>query len=112
LQASDGKMYGMTAEGGANNLGVIFSFDVLSNSFTELKDFDDINGAVPIGSLLQANDGLLYGMTANGGINEAGVIFSFSIQDSTYQKLRDFESGTGYYPLEPSCRHLMENYME
>ena len=98
LQASDGKMYGMTAEGGANNLGVIFSFDVLSNSFTELKDFDDINGSTPIGTLIQASDGLLYGMTANGGINESGVIFSFSTQDSTYQKLRDFESGTGYYP--------------
>jgi uncharacterized repeat protein (TIGR03803 family) len=98
LQSPDGKMYGMTAEGGDNNLGVIFSFDALANSFTKLKDFEDVNGSVPVGNLLQASDGLLYGMTANGGINEAGVIFSFNPTDSTFRKLRDFESTTGYYP--------------
>ena len=30
LQASDGKLYGMTYQGGSNNVGVIFSFDPVS----------------------------------------------------------------------------------
>lgn len=98
LQTSDGKMYGMTTQGGANNLGVIFSFDPLSNSFAVLKNFDDVNGAIPTGNLVATSNGLLYGMTVNGGINGAGVIFSFNPTDSGYQKLRDFESGSGYYP--------------
>jgi uncharacterized repeat protein (TIGR03803 family) len=47
MQASDGKLYGMTYDGGSSNLGVIFSFDVTSSAYTKLKDYDDPNGANP-----------------------------------------------------------------
>ena len=44
--------------------GVIFSFDPSSSTYTKLKDFDDVNGGDPYGSLMQASDGKLYGMTS------------------------------------------------
>ena len=45
MQASDGKLYGMTSNGGSSGNGVIFSFDPSSSTYTKLKDFDNTNGA-------------------------------------------------------------------
>jgi uncharacterized repeat protein (TIGR03803 family) len=49
--------------GGSNGRGVIFSFDPSSSTYTKLKAFDGTNGANPVGSLMQARNGKLYGMT-------------------------------------------------
>lgn len=98
IQASDGKLYAMTAEGGSRNVGVIFSFDPSSSTYTKLKDFDLTNGGNPNGNLMQAKDGKLYGMTARGGSGAAGVIFSFTPSDLTYTKLVDFDYPNGASP--------------
>jgi uncharacterized repeat protein (TIGR03803 family) len=98
VKASDGKLYGMTAYGGSSNAGVIFSFDRISSTYTNLKDFDNTNGANPYGSLIQASDGKLYGMTTNGGSSNAGVIFSFDPSSSIYTKLKDFDGTNGGHP--------------
>ena len=87
-------LYGMTLNGGSGRggtgLGVIFSFDPSTSTYTKLKDFDNTNGANPYGSLIQANDGKLYGMTSEGGSSNYGVIFSFDPSSSTYTKLDGF----------------------
>src|SRR5687768_477969 len=61
MQASDGKLYGMTNNGGSSNLGVIFSFDPSSSTFTKLKDYNGINGANPsFGSaFIEVKDGIV-----------------------------------------------------
>jgi uncharacterized repeat protein (TIGR03803 family) len=79
LQATDGKLYGMTYNGGALGFGVIFSFDPSSSTYTKLKEFDFTNGGSAPGSLMQASDGKLYGMTSNGGSNGVGVIFPLTL---------------------------------
>ena len=98
IQASDGKLYGMTEFGGSGNVGVIFSFDPSSSTYTKLKDFDTTNGANPQGSLIQASDGKLYGMTYQGGSNGSGVIFSFDPSATTFTNLKDFDNTNGGYP--------------
>ncbi len=99
MQAIDGKLYGMTNGGGINDAGVIFSIDPLSHTYTKLIDFNDMNGASPFGSLIQASDGKLYGITLQGGANNLGVIFSYDPLTYTYKKLKDFDySVSGYYP--------------
>jgi len=98
IQASDGKLYGLTHDGGTNNAGVIFSFDLSTSTYTKLYDFDSANGAHPYGSLLEAADGKLYGMTYAGGSSNAGVIFSFKPSSSTYIKLKDFDITNGAKP--------------
>ena len=81
----------MTAGGGSNGFGVIFSFDPSTSTYTRLKDFDGIvSGAFPNGSLVQAGNGKLYGMTNSGGNSQQGVIFSFDPSTYTYTKLKDF----------------------
>jgi uncharacterized repeat protein (TIGR03803 family) len=95
IQASNGTLYGMTTEGGTNNLGVIFSFDPSLSTYTKLKDLDSVGGSSPIGNLLQASDQKLYGVTVAGGSNNSGVIFSFDPASSTYTKLKDFDKIPG-----------------
>jgi len=98
LQTSNGMMYGMTSSGGIYSLGTIFSFDPISQTLLKQADLDIVDGAVPLGNLVEAPDGILYGMCANGGGSQAGVIFGFNPANATFAKLMDFEYATGYYP--------------
>ena len=68
--ASDGKFYGTAILGGANSWGTVFrigpagAFDVL---YTFCAQPDCIDGAEPVGTLITATNGNLYGTTAAGG---------------------------------------------
>ena len=93
VQANDGKLYGMTSQGGANGYGIIFQFNPQSNGLINLWDFDMTSGAQPNGSLIQATNGKLYGLTLAGGTNSAGVLFQISpASPSLYTVLFNFDS--------------------
>jgi uncharacterized repeat protein (TIGR03803 family) len=93
-QAFNGKFYGMTAFGGANNQGVLFEYDPATSTYTKKLDFDNSNGTYPWGNnLTQASNGRLYGVTSGGGYNFGGVLFEYDPTTSTYTKLLDFEYG-------------------
>lgn len=104
IQATDGKLYGMLNQGGAYNQGTLFSFDYNNNSVVVLNNFKGTDGYSPNGSLIQATDGKLYGMTTYGGENDLGTIFSYDLTNSTYNKLFSFVSASGQYPM----RSLMQ----
>ncbi|CAN5397420.1 hypothetical protein BH20BAC1_BH20BAC1_01670 [soil metagenome] len=108
VSASNGLLYGTTMEGGSSDAGVIFSFDPVSSTYTRLKDFDGTNGAFPYGSLMQASDGKLYGMTNRGGRSSLGVIFSFDPSSATYTKLKDFDGANGALPSWGSFIEIRE----
>ena len=99
IQASNGKLYGMTENGGANNMGVLFEFDLTTNTYTKKVDFAGAaSGSYPLGSLVEAPNGKLYGMTSNGGTNNIGVLFEYDPATSTYTKKFNLTSGTGSRP--------------
>jgi uncharacterized repeat protein (TIGR03803 family) len=90
-QMNNGILYGMTNKGGANNLGVIFSFNLADSTFSELFSFNQATGGNPkYGGLLKVSDSLVYGMTSLGGVNNIGVIFSYNIYTGVYQDVLDF----------------------
>ena len=101
VQASNGKFYGTATGGGANNFGVLFSFDPSSNTYAKLVDFNDsLNGSLANGGLIQAGNGLLYGMTNAGGDSSYGVLYSFDPSSNNYVKLLDFDGrAKGSKPL-------------
>jgi len=90
--ASDGVfLYGMTNQGGVNELGVVFKIKISDNTCSKILDFAGINnGSNPSGSLV-IDDGFLYGMAYNGGVNDKGVAFKININENTYTKILDFE---------------------
>lgn len=97
--ASDGKLYGMTANGGTNSRGVLFAYDPGSNTYTKKLDFNGTNGANPNGSLMEASNGKLYGMTVNGGANNRGVLFEYDTGNNAYTKKLGFNGNNGVNPL-------------
>ncbi|MGA7573163.1 MAG: choice-of-anchor tandem repeat GloVer-containing protein [Terriglobales bacterium] len=88
LQATDGNFYGTTSTGGANSQGgTIFSMTPagkLKTIYSFCAKPNCTDGRNPLTSLIQANDGNLYGTTAFGGTNETscnsgcGTIFSIT----------------------------------
>ena len=65
---------------------------------TQLYSFDGTNGANPIYSnLVQGRDGLLYGTTVYGGVNNAGAIFKIDTSGNI-TLLHSCNSSTGWYP--------------
>lgn len=98
LQANNGKLYGMTSTGGKIGLGVLFEYDYNTNIIKKLFDMDNINGAKPEGSLIQANNGKIYGMTRDGGISDDGVIFEYNLDKNQYIKLIDLNDEIGTNP--------------
>jgi len=101
IQADNGKLYGMTKTGGTENTGVIFEYDLSTDSLILLHSFlsSTADGHTPFGSLIQNTDGKLFGMTLYGGINDYGTIFSLNTDGSDYSKLFEFDSTvTGAHP--------------
>ena len=89
IQATDGNFYGMTTSGGSSNNGTIFKYDTSLHTIAALASFNGTNGSKPYGSLIQAADGNLYGMTNLGGVNALGTLFSCTTS-GTITKLVDF----------------------
>jgi uncharacterized repeat protein (TIGR03803 family) len=76
IQANDGNFYGTTSEGGANNDGSVFRITP-GGAITTLYSFCSksacSDGANPVGGLIQATDGNLYGTT------ETGTVFKITL---------------------------------
>jgi hypothetical protein len=98
LKSKNGKLYGQTLEGGTENLGTLFEYDVSSNKHSILLNFNGINGSKPNGSLIESSNGNFYGLCSQGGINDLGVLFEYNPLDKIYTKLFDFTYAEGAYP--------------
>ncbi len=93
----NGKLYGATWEGGANNDGVLFSFDPGDDTYTVLHHFssaaDRYVGATPI----EVN-GQLYGTTYEGGDFGAGTFYRFNPATGTLTVIHHFNGTDGTNP--------------
>ena len=96
VQASDGNLYGMTEAGGAGGNGVIFSLNPATSAYNVRYSFGAGSNDVvqPFGAMVQASNGLLYGMAAYGGANSVGGIFSFDPTSSAEAVVYSFASGS------------------
>src|SRR5215471_14256851 len=82
IQASDGNLYGTASKGGASNWGTLYAI-TLAGQLTTRYSFcgkkNCVDGADPLGGLLQASDGNLYGTTTEGGTYQLGTVFRLSL---------------------------------
>ncbi len=96
IQATDGNLYGMTNTGGTYGKGVVFKITMTSTpTETVLWSFGGAgDGTLPLGSLIQASDSNLYGMTQSGGANNMGTVFKITTT-GTETVLHSFAGGAG-----------------
>ena len=99
IQANNGLLYGVTFDGGANGYGTIFSFNISTGVYTKIHDFFFTNGSSPRGGLIQASNGLLYGLTCYGGSSNEGVLYSMNLNTNVYTKHVDFTGVNGRTPF-------------
>ncbi len=91
VQDANGNLYGTTVYGGAYGDGVVFEITP-TDQFIVLHSFDvndDTDGGFPQSAPTLANDGNLYGTTANGGDEGHGNIYQIT-PDGTYTSLYSF----------------------
>ena len=91
LEASDGKLYGASANGGVIGHGTVFR--MATGGVVELvHDFGMTEGAGIIAPLLAASDGNLYGLATYGGEHGHGSVFRLDLPDD-FSLLHAFEEG-------------------
>jgi uncharacterized repeat protein (TIGR03803 family) len=93
-------VYGMTSQGGQNNVGTVFKFDLIRGAMQILHSFSMTEGWGPVGDLALSGT-MLYGMTPDGVTNYDhigslgfGAVFQINTDGSGYQVLHTFE-----YPI-------------
>jgi uncharacterized repeat protein (TIGR03803 family) len=74
----NGRLYGTTLEGGTHNNGIIFSIGQDSTDYRVLLSLHNSIGDESHSCFVVGQNGILYGMTASGGDNGEGVVFSFN----------------------------------
>lgn len=101
IQGTNGVFYGMTQQGGPNNVGTVFQITSDGEEIPlHLFIGGPTDGSGPTGSLIQDTDGNFYGMTYQGGANDAGTVFKIN-PDGVETLLHSFGKSTtdGNYPV-------------
>ena len=101
IEAGDGLLYGSTYGGGSsNNAGTVFRLSKDGTGFQIILAFNGAagDGRHPCGALVEWSDGLLYGTTERGGINDQGTLFRVNKDGTGYQVLVSLGPDTGGRP--------------
>ena len=103
-------IYGVTNEGGAEDVGAIYKINTNGSGFSVIHDFsEDPNGAFPDGAFprgaLAVSGSTLVGVSSSGGGgdpngNDFGTVFSLETDGSAFQVLHSFTGGVddGAFP--------------
>lgn len=90
VQATNGKLYGVNKNGGVYGDGILFEYDILTNTTTKIIDFYEYTIGSSSRQLIQAANGKIYGI-ANGGANGDGTIYEYDLSADTTRKVMDFK---------------------
>jgi uncharacterized repeat protein (TIGR03803 family) len=106
LAHSDGNLYGTTINGGNNGDGIIYRI-TQEGSFEKLHDlFGFFDGESPEAGLVEGTDGLLYGVTTEGGNFNGGTLFQYNPETFSFTVLHQFASSThGSAPIGDLLLH-------
>ncbi len=96
MQARNGKLYGVTLSGGIYDGGIIFEYEIITNTFQVLNNFGTEDGYSPNSSLVEVDSGKFYGTTSQGGANNYGTIYEINILNDTITILYDGSTSTGH----------------
>lgn len=95
LTEVNGKLYGSTIEGGANNNGYLFSLDIATSTFTIEYSFDaTTDGEIFLGEWTEYG-GSLYAVSYSGGAAGYGTLVEFEISTGTFTVLENLDINNG-----------------
>jgi uncharacterized repeat protein (TIGR03803 family) len=114
VQATNGDLYGTTANGGANGEGTIFAISpggALATFYSFCSQSGCADGANPEAGLIQGANGDLYGTTSHDGAHGpyGGTAFSLA-PNGALTTLYSFGSTIGAEPVAPLTQGLDGNF--
>ncbi len=95
IQGFDGAFYGTTSAGGNHNGGTVFKINGNGTGFAVLRHLGGSDGINPFAGLSQGSDGILYGLTANGGTYDGGTLFRIAPDGTGFGVRKHFNPATG-----------------
>ncbi len=97
LQGRDGALYGTTERGGDGGGGTIFRVGKDGGNFEVVHAFErgSVEGDAPEGTLVQGDDGTLYGTTHGGGSEGKGTVFALDPDTGAFSTLHSFQGMEG-----------------
>jgi len=99
IQFSNGKLFGTTAAGGANQKGTVYKLDPDGANFEVLHSFSGNDGSGPSGGVVSIsinNITFLYGITTSGGTNDKGVIYRVGTGGGNFSVELNFSDARGF----------------
>lgn len=89
---TDGFLYGTTSQGGANNRGTVYRIRADGSGYGVLRVLGQTPGdaASPVGGVIQASDGVLYGTATAGGTHGQGALFRVAPDAGGYALIYSF----------------------
>jgi uncharacterized repeat protein (TIGR03803 family) len=100
VQGTYGNFYGATYYGSNLGQGNVYQATPSGTLFTEHKFWAPSDGVYPVGALVLATNGKLYGTAQESGPGGWGTAFSIT-QTGTFTTLHDFALSDGGYPAGP-----------
>jgi uncharacterized repeat protein (TIGR03803 family) len=82
-------LWGVTAQGGSSGWGTIYKMDIDGSNYTVMHNFDYTEGGTPMGSLVLAGDGNLYGSCYDGGIYGSCTVYRIDPNTGVFTHLWD-----------------------
>jgi uncharacterized repeat protein (TIGR03803 family) len=97
IEGTDSNFYGTTSQGGTGRTGTVFRI-TSAGLLTTLYSFTGgADGGLPLGGVIQATNGILYGTTAEGGAFSTGTVFQITTA-GTFSTLFSFAGTNGATP--------------
>jgi len=97
IRTPNGVLYGIARNGGSEGGGTLFKMNADGSAFSVIKDFTGNNGQSPVGQLLYASDGRLYGVCKKSGISgssDSMLIYGIDVTGNNYLVLHILETKT------------------
>jgi uncharacterized repeat protein (TIGR03803 family) len=104
VQASDGNFYGTTYTGSGEVRGSVFKMNSRGTVTTVHTFRTGSEGQLPVGGLVQATDGNLYGSTKFGGNQDYGTLYQITTSGA-YTQLYSFPASIGEYATGSLLQH-------
>ena len=99
VQDAGGVLYGTAVFSGAHGNGSVFRLDPDGDNFDTIHDFDGTDGDDPYGGVILGGGGFLFGTAANGGTNDAGVIYKVDTSGNNFAVIHHMNGGNdGSHP--------------
>jgi uncharacterized repeat protein (TIGR03803 family) len=118
VQGRDGKLYGTTEYGGANDLaGTVFKITtdgLITTLYSFCAEGNCSDGTNPVVGVVLGDNGAFYGSTSFGGnsvcqLSGCGTLFKVS-SDGSFTTLHRFDSSDGELPLAPLVQAADGNF--